>query len=255
MTNAARTRPGSPAKQGAAATRVLVVDDDAATCELIQTTLLQARIDVTAMTDSQVAAARLRAEKFDCVFLDVHIPPLDGIELVRQLRTSGINQRTPVVIITGDADPSLLARGYQAGANFFLNKPIDRRHLLSVVRATHGPIERERRRFRRIAVRRKVDLRCENRQLEGETLDMSLNGLFVQVPGTFPPGSRVEVRLHLNPGSEPNSISGRIARVVDDNHMGIYLDAMKSADAQRLQEFLLPLILAAGERGVERSQP
>ena len=158
------------------------------------------------------------------------------------MRTSGINQRTPVVIITGDADPSLLARGYQAGANFFLNEPIDRRHLLSVLHATHGPIERERRRFRRIAVRRKVDLRCENRQLEGETLDMSLNGLFVQVPGTFPPGSRVEVRLHLNPGSEP-------ARVVDDNHMGINLDAMKSADAQRLQEFLLPLILAGASGG------
>ncbi len=255
MSNAARTQPGGPAKPGATAIRILVVDDDPGTCELLQATLLQAGIEASAMTDSQQAAARLRAEKFNCVFLDVHMPPPDGIELVRQLRKSGINQRTPVVIITGDADPSLLARGYQAGADFFLYKPIDRRHLLGVLRATRGAIERERRRFRRVTVCRKVDLRCGNQKLEGETLDMSLNGLFVHVPGTFPQGSRVEVRLHLNPGSEPGNISGRIARVVGDNRMGIHLDALKPADGERLQEFLLPLILAAGEQGVERSQP
>ncbi len=229
-------------------TRILVVDNDPVTAELIQTTLNPAGIETLAVTDSGQAAKRLQSEKFDCIILEVHMPPPDGIELTRQTRQSGCNQRTPVVMISGDNDPSLLARGYQAGANFFLYKPIDRKRLLSLIRATQGEIEREKRRYRRVAVRRKVLVRCDHRKLEGETLDMSLNGLFVSAPGAFPAGSRVQVSLHLGPGGETSSISGRVARVVGDGGMGIHLDTPGAAGSERLQEFLLPLILVAAER-------
>ncbi|MFY9529031.1 MAG: response regulator, partial [Candidatus Acidiferrales bacterium] len=69
--------------------RVLVVEDDPITCELIQEVLSSAEIEAHAVTDSTKAAARLRENKFDAAFLDVHMPAPDGIELARQIRASG----------------------------------------------------------------------------------------------------------------------------------------------------------------------
>ncbi len=228
--------------------RILVVDNDAATCELIQTTLHSAGIEALAVTSSAEAATRLQREKFDCVFLAVGMPPPDGIELTYQMRRSGYNQRTPIVMISGDNDPALLARGYQAGANFFFYKPIERRRLLGVLRAAQAAIEREKRRYRRVAVRCRVLVRCEHCRLEGETLDMSLNGLAVNAPGTFPPGSPVQVSLDLVPGDASSTISGRVVRLLGEQGMGIQLDMLNTTESERLQEFLLPLILAAAER-------
>jgi PleD family two-component response regulator len=76
-----------------------------------------------------------------------HAPP-DGIELARQMRHSGLNQNTPIVIITGEKDSGLMARAFQAGANLFLFKPVDRMKLLRILRIIQEPIERERQRSR-----------------------------------------------------------------------------------------------------------
>ncbi len=129
--------------------KVLVVDDDPITCELIEEVLGSVGIDAHALTDSNPAAACLEEEKFDAVFLDVRMPPPDGIELARRMRASGINQKTLIVMITGEQDRAFLTRAFELGANFVLFKPVDRHGLLRLIRATQGSIERERRRFSR----------------------------------------------------------------------------------------------------------
>ncbi|PYU57494.1 MAG: hypothetical protein DMG56_22320, partial [Acidobacteria bacterium] len=68
--------------------RVLVVDDDAPTCELIAEILGSAGMQAACLTDSTEAASRLRTDKFHAIFLDVRMPPPDGIELARQIRAS-----------------------------------------------------------------------------------------------------------------------------------------------------------------------
>jgi len=100
--------------------RVLVVDDDPTICELIQEVLSSAQMESFAITDSKKAETHLAQEKFGAVFLDVRMPPPDGIELTRRTRASGLNRTTPIVIITGEDDNAVLARAFEAGANFFL---------------------------------------------------------------------------------------------------------------------------------------
>ena len=68
--------------------KVLVVEDDPALCEFIQEVLNSEEMETYGVTDSTQAAARLRAEKFDAVFLDIRMPPPDGIELARLMRAS-----------------------------------------------------------------------------------------------------------------------------------------------------------------------
>jgi len=225
--------------------RVLVVEDDPILCGFIQEVLSLADMEAHALTDSAQAAARLREEKFDAVFLDVRMPPPDGIELARQMRASRLNRTTPIVIITGEKDRGLMTRAFQAGANFFLYKPVDRTRLLQLIRVTQGSIQRERRHFRRVKVNRKVSIESGQDRLNGRTLDLSLNGMLVQVTRVLPVGSLVQVNLELSPTTPPMRAAARVARVVGDDCMGLQLENVGMAENERLQELLLPLISAA----------
>ncbi|PYU19288.1 MAG: two-component system response regulator, partial [Acidobacteria bacterium] len=50
------------------------------------------------------SAARLKKEKFNALSLDLRMPPPDGIELTRQIRSSRLNRVTPVIVITGETE-------------------------------------------------------------------------------------------------------------------------------------------------------
>lgn len=228
--------------------RVLVVDDSPEVCELVQAVLYSAGMDALAVTDSQQAAVHLIREKFDAIFLDVKMPPPDGIELAGRARASGFNQKTPIVMISGDADPAVQARAFQAGANFFLYKPLDRQRLMRILRVTQGPIQQERRRFQRVNVRCKATVESGGSSIEGWTLDMSLNGMLVQASTALPADTKVNVTVQLKPGAASLRASGKVARLIGEDCMGIDLATLSLEESERLQEFLLPLILAYFEQ-------
>jgi PleD family two-component response regulator len=95
--------------------KVFIVEDSLALCEMIREVLIVEGFDARGITDSTQAAASLMEQKFDAVFLDVHMPPPDGIELARKIRSPGPNQNTPIVIITGEKDSGQMARAFQTG--------------------------------------------------------------------------------------------------------------------------------------------
>lgn len=225
--------------------QILVVDDDALTCELICEVLRSAGMDANSMTDSPAAAIRLKKEKFHAVFLDMRMPSMDGIELARQVRASRVNASTPVVMITGEEDRTLMGRAFEAGVELFLFKPVEPNKLLRLIRAAEGPIERERRRFTRLRLRCKVSMESGNDRVEGTTLDLSLGGALVQLNRALPANSLVTMNLVLEPGAPPLRSAARVVRTVGTDCLGIKFENLGATEGSRLQEFLLPLILAA----------
>lgn len=238
--------PPAKESESKARTRILVVDDEPALCELVEAVLLGAGMEASSVSSSQQAIERLMKEKYDAVFLDVWMPAPDGFEVAQRMRSAGFNQKTPLVMITGDADPGVLKRGFESGANYFLFKPIDRRGLLRLVRATQGSIQNEKRRFQRVGVRCKVTVSSGSERVDGHTLDVSLNGVLVEASRAFDQNAGVDVEIKL-PAGAPVRARGRVMRKID-NRMGILLDNMQSNESARLQEFLLPLILSAIEQ-------
>jgi CheY-like chemotaxis protein len=226
--------------------RVLVVDDNAAFGEMIQEVLRTVDIESLVLTHSGQAVTCLAREKFGAVFLDVNMPAPNGIELTRKIRSGGLNVSTPIMIITGEDERALLGRAFEAGANFFLYKPIDRHAILRLVRATKDSIEHERRRFRRINVSCKVSIESEGTQLTGSTLDMSMGGMFVQSSSALPVGAVAQVKVHL-PSGPPLTFSTRVLRVSGGDCLGLQFENISPATSKSLQEFLLPLILAKSE--------
>jgi CheY-like chemotaxis protein len=222
--------------------RGLIIDDDPEMAELLQVVLAPAGVQAEAMTDSRAAAERLTREKFDVVFLDVRMPEPDGLEVARRMRAAGFNQKTPLVMVTGESDLALQRRAFEAGANFFLFKPIERQRVLRVVRATQAFVQHEKRRFQRVPVVAKVSIAAGSETLDGTTLDLSLGGLLAALPSPPPEAADVAVFLHL-PRGGPLRARGKVVRVLPEGRVGIQFREMARADSERLQEFLLPLIL------------
>lgn len=219
--------------------RALIVDDEPAMCELIQSVLNSAGIDSLALTKSEEAAGPLKKEKFDVVFLDMCMPAPDGIKVARQIRSGGINQKTPIIMTSEDQNLSAVSQGFEAGASFFLYKPVDRGNLVRLVRATRGTIEYDRRRFRRIDVQSKVILKAGEGEVEGQTVNISLGGILAKCSRVFPEGSSLQFRLFLEPGNKTVSGSGTIMNTRDGNLMGMQFERLAPAEIEKLQEFLL----------------
>src|ERR1700691_30104 len=214
--------------------RVLVVDDNEAFGEMIGEVLRSVDIQSLVLSHSGQAVTCLAKEKFDAVFLDVHMPAPDGIELTRKIRSGGLNVSTPIMVITGEDDRALLGRAFEAGANFFLYKPVDRHNVLRLVRATKDSIEHERRRFRRIKVSCKVSIESGATQLKGTTLDLSIGGMFVQSSGVLSLGVVAQVTVHV-PSGPPLSFTARVLRLSGDDCMGMQFENVTPALSKGLQ--------------------
>jgi len=223
--------------------RVLIVDADKASCEVIQTAMTASNVEGVMETSSTRAAESLRTEKYDALFLELQMPTPDGLQLTEMARASGVNRRTPIIMVTGESKPDAMTRAFKAGANFFLFKPFDRGRLMRVLRAAHAPIEQERRKFQRVEVGLHAVLVAGNDKIEGTTVDLSLKGMLVEARHVFPVGSQIKFKVDLTSGQKSVNGSGRIVRVAGPLRMGIEFDSVTGEDADRLQAFLLPLIL------------
>jgi CheY-like chemotaxis protein len=234
-------------------TRVLIVDDDPPTCELIREVLSAAEIEAWSVTDSRTAATRLHQQHFDAVFLDARMPPPDGLELTRQVRSSGINSKSLVVMITGDREQQIMKRAFEAGVNFVLFKPVDRHALVRLLRVTQGPIDRERRRYTRVKVGREVVMRLGHVYARGKTQDLSVNGMLATMDRQFPIGSRVQINIAFNTNEPPLLAQARVVRLVGQDSMGLELENVGASDSERLQEFLAFHILQSNEKAATQT--
>jgi CheY-like chemotaxis protein len=230
-------------QEGEMQRRALVVDDEPATCELIQRVLYAAGVDALTLTRSVQAASFLEEGKFDMVFFDLHMGSPDGIELSKEMRRAGSNRTTPIILLSDDLRPSAMSQGFAAGASFFLYKPVDRERLLKLVRATQSRLDHEKRQTRRVPLLSKVRLRFGFEEILCETVDVSLDGILVKASRTIPAGTPVQVSMELTQRMKPVVGAGSVVRILGGNHMGIHLDRLPVEESARLQEFLLPMIL------------
>jgi two-component system, cell cycle response regulator len=115
--------------------RILVVDDIEANVRLLEAKLTAEYYDVISASDGPTALAMAASEKPDIVLLDVMMPGMDGFEVCRRLKEDPLTRHIPVVLITALDGRADRINGLEAGADEFLNKPIDDVMLFSRVRS------------------------------------------------------------------------------------------------------------------------
>jgi two-component system, OmpR family, response regulator CpxR len=113
-------------------TRLLVVDDDKKLCRLIKDYLEPLGYDVSAAHTGKDGLEKALAETFDAVILDIMMPEMDGLEVLRRLRAAS---SVPVLMLTGLGDESDRIVGLEMGADDYLPKTFSTRELLARLRA------------------------------------------------------------------------------------------------------------------------
>ena len=115
--------------------RILVVDDVADNVEILRMRLSSLGYEVIVAEDGEQALASVRRELPDLVLLDIMMPKIDGLEVVRQLKADATLPFIPVILVTARAGPKDIVAGLDAGGDDYLTKPIDHGALVARVRA------------------------------------------------------------------------------------------------------------------------
>lgn len=113
--------------------RVLLIEDDASLAELIRVGLQAHGFTVDHMTGGEDGLAAAETIGYDAVILDLSLPDVDGIQVLRRLRDRRF--RTPVLILSARGALGSRIDGLNAGADDFLPKPFDLLELLARLRA------------------------------------------------------------------------------------------------------------------------
>jgi two-component system OmpR family response regulator/two-component system response regulator QseB len=115
--------------------RILLVEDDPLLGEGIQTALKRAALTVDWLQDGTSAVAAIRDGGFDVVVLDLGLPRMDGLQVIRSVRSADL--RVPILVLTARDRISDRVGALDLGADDFLGKPFDPDELLARIRALH----------------------------------------------------------------------------------------------------------------------
>lgn len=130
--NSGRNRIISPADEAdPPRPRALVVEDDPAVNAVVVRLLQREGFDIASFADGRLAAEAAEGEHFSLAIIDLHIPVMNGFELVEKLRTMPTASKMPILFLTGSGDEDNVVRGFEVGANDYLVKPFYPRELIA----------------------------------------------------------------------------------------------------------------------------
>ena len=114
--------------------RVLIIDDSRSIREIVKIYLMNEVTTFAEAGDGEAGLAQIREGAFDLVLCDFKMPRLDGLGLLKALRADPKTQALPVIILTGEKEPSVRESVVAAGATEALQKPISAAALQAAVR-------------------------------------------------------------------------------------------------------------------------
>lgn len=113
--------------------KLLIVEDEVRLCEALAEVLKKNKYTVDAVHDGEAGLDYGMSDIYDAIILDIMLPKMDGMEVLRQLRANHIN--TPVIMLTARYMTGDKVDGLDAGADDYLTKPFETVELLARLRA------------------------------------------------------------------------------------------------------------------------
>ena len=113
--------------------RILLVEDDPSLGQGLSTALRRGAFAVDWVQDGAAGLFAIRDDTFDLVVLDLGLPRMDGIDVIRQIRADG--NPVPILVLSARERPADRTQGLDVGADDYLGKPFDTAELLARVRA------------------------------------------------------------------------------------------------------------------------
>ena len=216
--------------------KLLVVEDNLASLELMTEVFTSLKAEVRPISDSEEAVGAVNQEKFDGIFLDLEMPKLNGFDLARFIRKSSGNKSTPIVIVTGRDERQTMQDAFALGATFFLQKPVDRQKLSILFRTVSGGMLENRRKYIRAPIQADVACTVGSRTLRGICWNLSQGGMQVQVGGLKPKDS---VRLSFQlPIFAVTIDAAGVVMWGNEQRQGIQFTNVSAQNQQAIRKFI-----------------
>lgn len=103
---------------------ILIVEDETDTADMFAEMLNLSGYKVITSHASVTAVEILKSEKPDAVLLDIMLPEMSGLEVLREIRKNSILKEIPVIVVSAKTLPSDIKDGFEAGATEYLSKPV-----------------------------------------------------------------------------------------------------------------------------------
>ena len=113
--------------------KILIVDDNPSVLKLLNISLSKAGYNIVEADNGETAFEVANKEHPDLIISDIMMPQMDGIELCWMIRENSEIPLVPFIFLTSFDDSEMEIRGFRAGADEYLSKPIDRKELLERV--------------------------------------------------------------------------------------------------------------------------
>jgi two-component system phosphate regulon response regulator PhoB len=113
---------------------ILVVDDNEAIMRIIERHLTAAGYSVLTAGDGKEALVTVAARQPDCVLLDLMMPGMTGLEVLRELKQGPATALIPVILVTAKGEDTDVEQGYREGAADYLTKPFSAVQIVDAVR-------------------------------------------------------------------------------------------------------------------------
>ncbi|QJR14363.1 response regulator transcription factor [Usitatibacter palustris] len=125
--------PASPGPK-----RVLLVEDERHIIESLVFVLEREGFAVTSVLDGEAAMLRLRSEPPDVLILDIMLPRMNGLEVLKQVRADAALRELPVVVLSAKGQPQDRRRAEEIGVQAFMTKPFANTDVVDAVRRVTG---------------------------------------------------------------------------------------------------------------------
>jgi CheY-like chemotaxis protein len=181
--------------------KILVVDDDKLICWALQREFVSLNITTHIVETATDALAELRNDSFDLVFLDIHLPDGNGIELLEEVRR--ISPNAKIAIMSSDASEMNQEKAFTGGALQFLEKPLDLSEIHGILKSTLGEHANKRKHPRhicRIPIRISIvepapeEAQYDLRNLNGLMAEFGSGGFRLRTEYPLQVGQHVRVR-------------------------------------------------------------
>ena len=226
--------------------RLLLVEDDPTLRQALTFNLTREGYEVTSAADGEAALEAARNERLDLILLDVMLPGMSGVEVLRVLRREGV--ATPVIILSAKGDEIDRVVGLKVGADDYVAKPFSRPELLARIEAvlrrqrreTDEPERRDQLAFGKVA----IDVARREVTVAGRADPPDHQG----VRPAGPHGRQPRAHLHPRPAARAN-LGLRLPRRRADGGRPRQLAARQASRRRR------PQLLPHGARGRLRIRP
>lgn len=113
--------------------RIMAVDDSESIRQMVAFSLEQGGYRIIEAKNGKKALKMLNDQKIDMIITDLDMPKMDGISLIKQVRSMDEHQKTPILILTTQSDGATKEQARALGANGWIIKPFKPKQLLAVV--------------------------------------------------------------------------------------------------------------------------